>query len=76
MYAKDPSICPAYYFYILSMYNPANVGSRDFPEDIYHSKLIRSAMISDKERKMYEKIRSLDPDGLAFDESGRAKTVF
>ncbi len=73
LYVDDPAICPTYYFYIVSMYNPANVGSSDFLEQAYHSKIIRNLQISEDDKKLYDKIRRESPRSNPRDPSGKPK---
>lgn len=76
IYRENPGICPVYYWYILAIYNPANVGSEDFIEDVYNSKFIRGDNITDKDRKAYEKIRRRSSRGHLLDPIGKPKDVF
>lgn len=76
LYREDPGICPVYYYYVLSMYNPANIGSEDFGEQLYRSRVIRGEEIGEKERRQYEKMRRCSPVGHALDPSGKPKDAF
>jgi hypothetical protein len=51
LYRENPGICPVYYWFILSMYNPANIGNEEFIEDFYHSKFIRGDKITPKSKR-------------------------
>jgi hypothetical protein len=76
LYRQNPGICPVYYWYILAMYNPANVGGEDFIEDFYTSMFIRGDNITDEVRKAYEQIRRRSSRGHVLDSTGQAKAKF
>ncbi len=76
LYRENPGICPVYYWYILSMYNPANLGGEEFIEDVYISKFIRGDNITDEDRKTYEQIRRRSSRGQVFDPTGKLKAEF
>mgnify|MGYP001560467979 CR=1 FL=1 len=54
IYNQDQNVCPTYYNFISELYNPANVGSEDFFEELYGSRRIKGEQLSDIERKLYE----------------------
>jgi hypothetical protein len=76
LYGDDPGIRPVYYWYILSMYNPANVGSEDFYEDLFISNLIRGLNITDEDQKAHEQIRRRSSSSHTYDRLGRPKAEF
>jgi len=70
LYAQEPRVCPVFYWYVLSMYNPATVGSQSFIDDLYESKILKNTVTSEDQFK-YQKIRSLLGDHHAREASGR-----
>lgn len=76
LYREDPKICPVYYWYVLSMYNPANIGSNDFFEEYYLSMTIRGQEISDALRKAHGQVRKRSSTGHLRDPSGEPKHEF
>jgi hypothetical protein len=74
MYRDDPGICPVYYWYISSMYNPANVGSGEFIEDLYRSKLIKGLPVEPDEHKGYRKLRRSSSAGHTHEPTGELKS--
>jgi hypothetical protein len=56
LYADDPRVCPVFYWYVLSMYNPATVGSESFIDDQFESKLIKGT-VTQADRGDYWKTR-------------------
>lgn len=73
LYSLDPRICPVYYYYILSMYNPANIGSTNFLQDAYESLLISGQVPNREQQRAYEQWRRQSQNGHMCDSSGNLK---
>jgi hypothetical protein len=73
LYRLDPGICPTYYYYVLAMYNPANVGSEDFLADMYNSRVIKNVALTEQEKRAYQRDRRQLSSGRTHDDSGRPK---
>ncbi|MGA7743864.1 MAG: hypothetical protein WBP56_12895 [Polyangia bacterium] len=56
LYAKDPRVCPVFYWYVLAMYNPATVGSDSFVDDLFESMLIKNT-VTQADRDQYQEFR-------------------
>jgi len=76
LYRENPGICPVYYWYIVAMYNPANIGTEEFMEDAYTSMFIRGDKVTDENRKAYEQIRRRSSSGHVLDPTGKPKDEF
>jgi hypothetical protein len=73
LYRESSGVCPVYYWFILSMYNPANVGNADFLEDRYHSILIHGELITKQDHKSYENYRRRAASGHQLAQDGKPK---
>jgi hypothetical protein len=56
LYEEDHGVCPVFYWFVLSMYNPATVGSGSFFEDWFESRLVTKT-VTQEDREIYEKVR-------------------
>jgi hypothetical protein len=56
LYEEDHRVCPVFYWFVLSMYNPATVGSASFLNDWFDSRLIKKA-VTQEDREIYQKLR-------------------
>ncbi len=56
LYEDNHRVCPVFYWYVLSMYNPATVGSSSFFEDLYEAQLLKNT-VTQGDRDAFEKFR-------------------
>ena len=74
LYLQNPGICPVYYWYILSICNPAIIGDRELAEGYFQSRKIKGIPLTDGEQKDIDRLGRTDPRGAEVDPLGAEKT--